>query len=223
LEKGNSKARLIDAYGLTESVSGVCINAFYDLRENSIGLPFPDTEVKVVELGTQNEVACGEVGELCFCGPTRMLGYLNNEEETAKVLQKHEDGKIWVHTGDVGCVDEDGYIYYHQRHSRMLIVAGNNVYPTQIENIINTCRNVDTSCVIGVKGRASVQKIIAVVKPTSMDVDLETLKNEINEICEKNVADYARPQEIVFRDTMPLTAMGKVSFKKLMEEMEGKK
>ena len=223
LSKGNSKARLIDAYGLTESVSGVCINSFYDLRENSIGLPFPDTEVKVVELGTQNEVPCGEVGELCFCGPTRMLGYLNNEEETAKVLQKHEDGKIWVHTGDVGCVDEDGYIYYHQRHSRMIIVAGNNVYPTQIENIINTCENVDTSCVIGVKGRASVQKIVAVVKPTSMDVDLDALKNEINEICEKNVADFARPQEIVFRETMPLTAMGKVSFKKLMEEMEGKK
>lgn len=223
LEKGNSDARLLDAYGLTESVSGVCINPFFAKREDSIGLPFPDNEVKVVKMGTQEEVPCGEDGELCFYGPTRMLGYYNNEEETAKVLQKHEDGKIWVHTGDVGCVDEDGYIYYRQRHSRMIIVAGNNVYPTQIENIINTCENVNTSCVVGVTGKASTQKIVAVVQPTSMDVDLDALRAEVLEICEKNVADYARPQEIVFREEMPKTAMGKVNFKKLIEEMEGKK
>ena len=128
-----------------------------------------------------------------------------------------------MHTGDIGCMDEDGYIYFRQRYSRMLIVAGNNVYPTQIENVINKCAAVNTSCVIGVTNRAGVQKIVAVVQPTSMDVDLDALKKEIVAVCEKNVADYARPQEIVFRENMPLTAMGKVSFKKLTEEMEGKK
>lgn len=223
LEKGNSKARLLDAYGLTESVSGVCINPFFAKREDSIGRPFPDNEVKVVKIGTQEEVPCGEDGELCFSGPTRMLGYYNNEEETARVLQKHTDGKIWVHTGDIGCIDEDGYIYYRQRYSRMLIVAGNNVYPTQIENVINTCKNVNTSCVIGVTGKASIQKIVAVVQPTSMNIDFSQLREEILKACKKNVADYAIPQEIVFREEMPKTAMGKVSFKALTEEMNNKK
>ena len=223
LEKGGSKSRLMDAYGLTETVSGAIINPFFGMKENSIGLPFPDNEVKIVKFGTQEEVPVGEAGELCISGPTRMLGYYNNEEETARVIQKHEDGKIWVHTGDVCHIDEDGYVYYGQRHSRMIIVAGNNVYPTQIENVINQCDEVNTSCVIGVTGRASVQKIVAVVQPTDMNIDLEKLRKEIASVCEKNVADYARPQEIVFREEMPKTAMGKVSFKKLIEEMENKK
>ncbi len=223
LEKGNSNARLMDAYGLTETVSGACINPFFGMKEDSIGLPFPDNEVKIVKIGTQEELPCGEDGELCISGPTRMLGYYNNEEETARVLQKHADGKIWVHTGDICHVDEDGYVYYGQRHSRMIIVAGNNVYPTQVEKVINQCDDVNTSCVIGVTGLAATQKIIAVVQPTSMDIDLEKLRKELVNLCEKNVADYARPQEIVFREEMPKTAMGKVSFKKLIEEMEGKK
>ncbi len=223
LEKGHSNARLMDAYGLTETVSGAIINPFFGMKEDSIGLPFPDNEVKIVKFGTQEELPVGEDGEICISGPTRMLGYYNNEEETARVIQKHEDGKVWVHTGDIGHVDEDGYVFYGQRHSRMIIVAGNNVYPTQIENVINQCDDVNTSCVIGVTGRASVQKIVAVVQPTSMDIDLEKLCKEIANVCEKNVADYARPQEIVFREEMPKTAMGKVSFKKLIEEMEGKK
>lgn len=223
LEKGNSNARIIDAYGLTETVSGAIMNPFFALKEDSIGIPFPDNEVKIVKIGTQEEVPVGEDGELCISGPTRMLGYYNNEEETARVIQKHVDGKIWVHTGDICHVDEDGYVFYGQRHSRMIIVAGNNVYPNQIENVINQCDEVNTSCVIGVTGRASVQKIVAVVQPVSMDIDLDALRKEINEICENNVADYARPQEIVFREEMPKTAMGKVSFKKLIEEMEGKK
>lgn len=223
LEKGNSNARIIDAYGLTETVSGAIMNPFFALKEDSIGIPFPDNEVKIVKIGTQEEVPVGEDGELCISGPTRMLGYYNNEEETARVIQKHVDGKIWVHTGDICHVDEDGYVFYGQRHSRMIIVAGNNVYPTQIENVINQCDEVNTSCVIGVTGRASVQKIVAVVQPISMDIDLNALSKKILEVCEKNVADYARPQEVVFKEEMPKTAMGKVSFKKLIEEMEGKK
>jgi long-chain acyl-CoA synthetase len=223
LEKGYSKARMLEAYGQTESVSGVAINPFFAPVEDSCGIPFPDNEIKVVKVGTQEALPAWEDGEICVVSPTQMLGYYKNEAETAKALQKHEDGKVWLHTGDIGCMDENGYLYFRQRYSRMLIVAGNNVYPTQIENVINKLNNVNTSCVIGVSSRAGTQKIIAVVQPTSMDVDLDALRKEIFEVCEKSVADYAMPQEIAFRETMPLTAMGKVSFKKLTEEMEGKK
>lgn len=223
LEKGNSKARMLEAYGQTESVSGVAINPFFAPREDSCGIPFPDNEIKIVKVGTQETLPAWEDGEICVVSPTQMLGYYKNEAETAKALQKHEDGKTWLHTGDIGCMDEDGYLYFRQRYSRMLIVAGNNVYPTQIENVINKLGSVNTSCVIGVSGRAGTQKIVAVVQPTSMDVDLEALRKEILEVCAKNIADYAMPQEVVFKETMPLTAMGKVSFKKLTEEMENKK
>ena len=219
LEKGNCKARIMDAYGLTESVSCVCINPFFAMREGSTGLPLPDNSFKIVALGTQEEVAAGVDGELCINGPTLMKGYYKNEKETAHALQVHSDGKIWLHTGDIGCMDEDGYFYYRQRSSRMIIMMGNNVYPTQIENVINDCNEVITSCVIGIEGKGIGQQIIAVVQPTSMDIDLKELRKEITERCRKNVADFAMPKEIVFREELPKTAMGKVNFKALTEEM----
>ena len=221
LEKGNCKARIMDAYGLTESVSGVCINPFFAMKEGSTGLPFPDNNFKIVALGTQEEVAPGVDGELCINGPTLMKGYYNNEEETKLALQTHADGKVWLHTGDIGYMDEEGYFYYRQRSSRMIIVSGNNVYPTQIENIINQSDEVMTSCVVGVAGKGDgTQRIIAVVQPVNMDADLESLRKEILKNCQKNVADFAVPKEIIFKDELPKTAMGKVSFKKLMEEYE---
>lgn len=219
LEKGNSKARMMEAYGLTESVSGVCINPFFAMRKDSAGIPFPDNEIKIVELGTQKALEPGNDGEICVKGPTMMKGYYNNEAETALALQTHEDGEVWLHTGDIGCIDEDGYLYYRQRSSRMIIMAGNNVYPTQIENEINQCDDVLTSCVIGVSTKGMGQRIIAVVQPTSMQINLDELRKEIIEKCEKNVAAYAMPQEIVFREILPKTAMGKVNFRALMEEM----
>ncbi len=222
LKKGNSKARMMEAYGLTESLSGVCINPFFAMREGSTGIPFPDNEIKIVKIGTQETLPAGEDGEICVTGPTLMKGYYKNEIETANALQKHADGKTWLHTGDIGCVDEDGYVYYRQRHSRMIILAGYNVYPTQIENVINQCNGVTTSCVIGVTGRGSGLRIVAVVQPTSMDINLDALRKQILNVCEKNVADYAMPKEIIFKENLPKTAMGKVSFKKLVEEMEKK-
>ncbi len=219
LEKGNCKARIMDAYGLTESVSCVCINPFFNMKEGSTGIPLADNKFKIVALGTHDEVPAGVDGELCINGPTLMKGYYKNEEETAHALQLHDDGLVWLHTGDIGCLDEDGYFYYRQRSSRMIIIAGNNVYPSQIENVINQCDSVITSCVIGVSARRdSTQRIVAVVQPSDMDGDLEKIRKEILEICEKNVADFAMPKEIIFKAELPKTAMGKVNFKALTEE-----
>ncbi len=222
LEKGNCKARIMDAYGLTESVSGVCINPFFAMKEGSIGIPFPDNNFKIVALGTQDEVPVGTDGELCINGPTLMKGYYNNEEETAHALQLHKDGKIWLHTGDIGCLDEEGYFFYRQRSSRMIIMAGNNVYPTQIENVINQCNDVMTSCVIGVESKGMGQRIVAVVQPVSMQTNLEELRKEIIENCKKNVADFAMPKEIIFKEELPKTAMGKVNFRALADEYSSK-
>jgi long-chain acyl-CoA synthetase len=145
-----------------------------------------------------------------------MKGYYKNETETALALQTHADGKKWLHTGDIGCVDEEGYLYFRQRHCRMIITAGYNVYPTQIEEAIARCTGVNLCCVIGVADRTLGQRIVAYVQPTSMNVNLEDLKKRILEECKASVAEFAIPREVVFEESLPKTAMGKVNFKELM-------
>ena len=218
LEKGGSTARMTEAYGLTESLSGVCISPFFKMKAGSTGLPFPDNEIKIVAIGTEDEVPVGEDGEICVTGPTQMKGYYNNEVETANAIRVHADGKKWLHTGDIGCVDDEGYLYFRQRHCRMIITAGYNVYPTQIEDVIYKCKGVALCCVIGEEDRALGQRIVAYVQPNSMDMDLDQLREKIMQLCKENIAEYALPREIVFREALPKTAMGKVNFKALMEE-----
>ncbi len=223
LEKGGSAARMTEAYGLTESLSAVAISPFFNHKQGSTGLPLPGNEVKICKLGTQETAALGDDGEICSTGPTLMKGYYNNPEETAHALQTHADGKVWLHTGDIGCMDEDGYIYYRQRHSRMIIVSGYNVYPTQIEDVINKCRGVNISCVVGVRNKITGQRVVAVVQPNNFNSDLEAIRKEIVQACEGNVAEFARPHEIVFKEEMPRTAMGKVNFRQLVDELESRK
>ena len=222
LEKGGSEARLQEAYGLTESLSGVCMNPFFALREGSMGIPFADTKMKIVKIGTQETLPPGEDGEICVTGPTLMKGYYKNETETAFALQKHNDGLTWLHTGDIGCVDADGYFYFRQRHCRMIITAGYNVYPTQIEDVISKCNEVSLCCVIGAQDRSIGQRIVAFVQPVTMETDLDALREKILENCRNNMADFAVPQEIFFREALPTTAFGKVNFKMLSDEINKK-
>ena len=223
LKKGGSSEQMTEAYGLTECLSAACISPFFAHKKGSTGLPLPGNEIKICEVGTHNEVPRGQDGEICITGPTQMKGYYKNEAETNIALQIHDDGKKWLHTGDIGYMDEDGYLYYRQRHCKMIITSGYNVYPSQIEEVINDCTGVQLSCVVGLEDRIVGQRIVAVVQPTSMDVDFDDLRNRILEKCKKNVAEFAMPQEIIFREALPTTAFGKVNFKKLTEEMNKKK
>ena len=152
-----------------------------------------------------------------------MKGYYKNDVETNLALQVHSDGKKWLHTGDIGYMDKDGYLYYRQRHCKMIITAGYNVYPTQIEEIINECRGVLLSCVVGIEDKTLGQRVVAVVQPADMNMDLEVLRRRILEKCKDNIADFAMPKEIVFREELPKTAMGKVNFKALTKEISNQK
>lgn len=222
LKKGGSSEQMTEAYGLTECLSAACISPFFAHKKGSTGLPLPDNEIKICKIGTIEEVPRGEDGEICITGPTQMKGYYKNEVETNLALRIHDDGKKWLHTGDIGYMDEDGYLYYRQRHCKMIITSGYNVYPTQIEEVINEIPGVVLSCVIGIPDKTLGQRIIAVVQPASMNADLDRLHKEIVERCQKNVADFAIPKEIVFREEFPKTAMGKVNFKALTEEFSNK-
>ncbi len=222
LKNGGSSEQMTEAYGLTECLSAACISPFFAHKQGSTGLPLPDNKIKICKIGTHEEVPRGEDGEICITGPTLMKGYYKNEAETKIALQQHDDGETWLHTGDLGCMDEDGYLWYRQRHCKMIITSGYNIYPSQIEEVINGCNGVTVSCVVGIEDRSVGQRVVAVVQPTSMDADLESLRKRILEECKKNVAEYAMPREVIFREAIPRTAMGKVNFKALTAEMNSK-
>lgn len=222
LKKGGSSEQMTEAYGLTECLSAACISPFFAHKQGSTGLPLPDNKIKICKTGTHEEVPRGEDGEICITGPTLMKGYYKNEAETKIALQQHDDGLTWLHTGDLGCMDEDGYLWYRQRHCKMIITSGYNIYPSQIEEVINGCNGVTVSCVVGIEDRSVGQRVVAVVQPANMNADLDALRNRILEECKKNVAEYAMPREIYFREEIPRTAMGKVNFKALTTEMNKK-
>lgn len=223
LKKGGADAVLREAYGQTECVAGCSINPKFDTRIGSAGIAYPDVYFKIVKPDTQEELPDGEDGELCVSGPLVMKGYYKNEEATAKALQRHSDGKIWLHTGDMFSKDKDGYIYFRQRNSRMIICGGYNVYATQVEDAICTCPAVAQSCVVGVKDRIYGQKIAAFVVLNNKDADKEAVREKIMECCKNNLSEYSLPHEIIFRDELPVTNMGKMDYLSLEKEINSKK
>lgn len=218
LIKGNSKAVFCDGYGQTECVAACLTNPYFAVNDKSVGIPLPDIVAKIVEPGTQKEVPNGIDGELCICGPTVMKGYYQNEEETKLVLQVHKDGKTWLHTGDMFCRDDDGYFYFRQRISRMIISAGYNIYVTQVENVITACPAVAQCCVVGVEDRVRGHKIRAHVVLNDLNADKELVRSKIIEQCKNNLAEYSQPHEIRFCENLPMTNLGKVDFKALENE-----
>ena len=211
-----------EGYGTTECVTASCLTPIHKQKEGSIGIPFPDTYYKIVKPGTTEELDTNFEGEICISGPTVMLGYMDNPEETRQTLRRHYDGRIWLHTGDLGHMDQDGFVYFRQRIKRMIITSGYNVYPSQLENIIDANEKVLISCVIGVKDPYRVQKVKAYVVPMPGVEPTEELKKEILEYCSGRIAKYAMPREIEFRKELPKTLVGKVAYRVLEEEANAK-
>lgn len=207
-----------EGYGTTECVTASCLTPLHLQKEGSIGQPFPDTYYKIVDVGTNIEVPYGTEGEICISGPSVMLGYLDQPEETANTLRVHGDGRVWLHTGDLGTMDEDGFIYFKQRLKRMIVTSGYNVYPSQIENILDGFESVQMSCVIGVPDPYKVQKVKAFVMLKPGYEPNEETKQNILAYCKKNIAKYAMPYDIEFRESLPKTLVGKVAYRVLEEE-----
>lgn len=215
-------AQVMQGYGLTEAVAATCLAYGKYNVLGSIGIPFPGNAFKVVRPNTQDEVPNGEIGELCINGPTVMMGYYNNEKETNDSLQIHKDKKIWLHTGDMGYIRDDGIIFYQSRLKRMIISSGYNVYPQQIENVIESHEAVMKCTVIGIPHKYKVQVAKAIIVLNNGYQESLSLKKSIKDLCEKNLSHYSLPYEYEFRKSLPKTLIGKVDFKKL-EEQERKK
>jgi Acyl-CoA synthetases (AMP-forming)/AMP-acid ligases II len=206
-----------EGYGTTECVTASCLTPPTVYKEGSIGLPFPDTFYKIVKPGTQEEQPYGEEGEICISGPTVMMEYVNHPDETAQTLQQHPDGMTWLHTGDLGKWTT-GLRYFKQRIKRMIVTSGYNVYPSQLENILDAHALVQMSCVIGVPDPYKIQKVKAFVMLKPGEAPSEENKQILMEYCKKNIAKYALPYDIEFRDSLPKTLVGKVAYRELEAE-----
>lgn len=216
LKENGSKFHFASGYGLTECVT-VC--TFTDMRREApqgcIGVPCYNIEVMTVKPGTTEEVK-GEDGELCVYGPTLMQGYYNDPEETAKVLVKHDDGRVWLHTGDMCFIDEKGDIYYRQRLKRVYKISGYLVYPSFIEESYRAMAEIYDCCVIGVgeEGKTTLKLFVVKNKKYAND-DEEALIEKIKQFGYQNLSKWSVPREIVFIDELPRTKIGKVDFKVL--------
>lgn len=220
LKAHNAKIQVREGYGLTECVTASCLTPRDEFREGSIGIPFPDTVYQIVRPGTDDVLPAMEEGEIILKGPTVMTKYLKNEEETANTLRKLNDGSIWLYTGDLGYMDEDGYVYFRQRIKRLIITNGYNVYPSQIENLLDGMDEISYSCVIGVKDQRRMHRVRAYVVPADGVKESDELREKIMDELRQHIAAYALPKEIIFRDELPKTLVGKVAYRLLEEEAD---
>ena len=218
VRKQGGNVQLLEGYGLTEAVTAIMATPIGCYREGSIGVPFPDMLAKIVRLETTDEAPAGEEGEICVSGPAVMLGYLDSPEETANTLKTHADGRIWLHTGDIGTMDEDGFFYFKLRQKRMIKSSGMNVYPAQVEELLYKHPKVRDVCVIGVPDEAQVQAVKAfVVLKNSADACAETEKELIN-YSRDHLIKWSCPRTIEFRDDLPKTLVGKIAYNALEKE-----
>ena len=208
---------LSEGYGLSEASPVTHTSPALSVRKpGSVGIPLPDTDIKVVDIETgKSEVPIGTEGELCIAGPQVMKGYWNRPDETADALRTDEQGRVWLYTGDIARMDEDGFSYIVQRKKDMIIVGGYNVYPSEVEEVLFTHPCVMEAAVIGVPDsyRGEVVKAFVVLKS-----DATCSIEEMRAHCAANLAEFKRPVQLEIRETLPKSAVGKVLRRVLREE-----
>ena len=216
LKERGAKFPLSQGYGMSEVSSAACCSCNGNFRSLSVGYPLfkPDTT---------EELGYGEEGEICITGPAVMLGYLNNPKESEKIMIRHPDGQVWIHSGDLGSMDEDGFLYIKGRIKRMIIkFDGHKVFPAYIEGVIGKHPDVMSCAVVGVKDRdhAQGQAVHAVVQlksRTESEVRPELDKLMVDEIEARGI-----PASIDFVTEMPHTGMGKIDYLKLAKDFDAR-
>jgi long-chain acyl-CoA synthetase len=218
---GNTQLR--EGYGLTEAVTAIMAMPLTEYREGSVGVPFPDMAAKIVRSGTTEALPPGEEGEICISGPAVMMGYLEQPEETAQTLRIHGDGKTWLHTGDIGTMDTEGFFYFRLREKRMIKSSGMNVYPAQVEEQLYKHPAVQDVCIIGVPDDQQVERVKGFVVLNDSDKAGPEMEKELIDFCRRDLIKWSCPREIEFRKELPLTLVGKVAFAELAAEETAKR
>lgn len=217
------KDKVCDAFGMTETSPVYIVNPPHRIKPAALGIPVPGADVKIVDVETgTREMPVGEAGEIITSGPHVMKGYLNLPEESAKAMREL-DGKIWMYTGDVGYMDEEGYVYIADRAKDMLIVGGFKVFSVEMEDKLITLDFVANSAVVGKPDSDRPGNDIVVVfvelSPEHVSRDPEELETELVGFCRKHMSPYKVPKEVRFVDAIPLTNIGKIDKKALRAQL----
>lgn len=214
-----SKAHIRIGYGLSEATAFFTATAYGAEDIDNIGIPNPDTQIRVCDPDTNEKLPDGEIGEICVNGPTVMLGYVNDKEETDNAIRTHSDGTQWLHTGDLGYLD-NGVLHFTSRLKRMIISNGYNIYPTELENILNKCKYVASSVVVGIKDKVREEAPKAVIVLKNGVQRTAEIEKEIKDFCKKNIAKNAQFKEIEFTDALPTTKIGKINYRMFEKKKE---
>ena len=206
-------------YGMTEVSSAATVAAGLDNKPGSVGIPMVNTVVAAFEPGTDQELPIGQRGELCISGPCLMKGYYNKADETAMILRRHPDGRIWVHTGDMGYLDEDGFVFLDSRIKRMIIRHdGFKVFPSMIENVVSRHPAVHQCSVVGCTDKDHTQgrlPFVYIVLKADITAKKKQVIRELERMCAEELPEYVQPVAYKFISSMPMTPVGKVDYRQL--------
>ena len=206
-------------YGMTEVSSAATVAAGLDNKPGSVGIPMVNTVVAAFEPGTDQELPIGQRGELCISGPCLMKGYYNKPEETAILLRRHPDGRVWAHTGDMGYLDEDGFVFLDSRIKRMIIRHdGFKVFPSMIENVVSRHPAVHQCSVVGCADKDHTQgrlPFVYIVLKADTTAKKKQVIRELERMCAEELPEYVQPAAYKFISSMPMTPVGKVDYRQL--------
>ena len=206
-------------YGMTEVSSAATVAAGLDNKPGSVGIPMVNTVVAAFEPGTDQELPIGQRGELCISGPCLMKGYYNKPEETAILLRRHPDGRVWAHTGDMGYLDEDGVVFLDSRIKRMIIRHdGFKVFPSMIENVVSRHPAVHQCSVVGCTDKDHTQgrlPFVYIVLKAGITAKKKQVIRELERMCAEELPEYVQPVAYKFISSMPMTPVGKVDYRQL--------
>ena len=206
-------------YGMTEVSSAATVAAGLDNKPGSVGIPMVNTVVAAFEPGTDQELPIGQRGELCISGPCLMKGYYNKPEETAILLRRHPDGRVWAHTGDIGYLDEDGFVYLDSRIKRLIIRHdGFKVFPSMIENVVSRHPAVHQCSVVGCADKDHTQgrlPFVYIVLKADTTAKKKQVIRELERMCAEELPEYVQPVAYKFISSMPMTPVGKVDYRQL--------
>lgn len=224
LEKNGSKSKLIKGYGMTELSSSVC-TCMHNCNElTSVGIPLVKNTVEIVDTNTGKEVPYNQLGEICISGPTMMKYYYANEELTDKTIKVHDDGKKYIHTGDIGYMTENGVLYVKDRIKRMIVrFDGFKIYPSSIENVIMQSGYVDSCAVIAYEEEnLGIMPVAYISIKDEYKENTDVCLNEIIELCKEKLAERAVPNRFEIIDNIPITENGKIDITKLERDSKVK-
>lgn len=222
LDSHNCHVKYAIGYGMTELAASVCANNNAIYRQGSLGIPLPKSIAKIIDTDTDAELKIGETGEICFCSPSVMLGYYHNKAATAEIMKTDTEGKTWIHTGDLGYIDEDGFLFYQGKRKRIYVcrtVSGLAVklFPQRIEELFETNPLVDKCAAVVVEDEMYLHVVHVYVSCKSPVTENGKLINELEEKAKKELPEHSQPASIKILQTIPLTASGKVDYRALEE------